>query len=233
MRATVVEGSHSTTSLQITYLRRQMIHIFPDNLTMSAILQWLRDSAIQFGFMKRTAKIIVLGLDNSGKSTLLYMLKYHRIAPLQPTLFPCTSEFTFSNINYYSYDISGLGQPRRLWRDYYQAARDGVIFLVDSTGIDRFAEAREELRVLLSAQALSNVPFLVLGTKIDAPGAVSEYELRQQLRLVETTGKGVGFPPDGTRPVELFMCSTVQRRGYEEALQWFSQHVPYSYRADT
>ncbi|KIJ94717.1 hypothetical protein K443DRAFT_683557 [Laccaria amethystina LaAM-08-1] len=200
---------------------------------MSVILQWLSDSAIQFGLMKRTAKIVVLGLDNSGKSTLLFMLKNNRLAPLQPSLFPCTSEFTFSNIKYYSYDISGLLQPRRLWRDYYEAARDGVIFLVDSSDTDRFAEAREELHVLLSAEALSNVPFLVLGTKTDAPGAVSEDELRQQLRLVETTGKGIGFPPNGTRPVELFMCSTVQRRGYEEALQWFSQYVPYSYRADT
>lgn len=210
------------------------MHIFPDNLTMSVILQWLRDSAIQFGLMKRTAKILVLGLDNSGKSTLLFMLKNNRIAPLQPSLFPCTSEFTFSNIKYYSYDISGLSQPRRLWRDYYDSAArdvDGVIFLVDSSGTDRFAEARDELHVLLSAEALSNVPFLVLGTKTDAPGAVSEDELRQQLRLVETTGKRIGFPPDGTRPVELFMCSTVQRRGYEEALQWFSQYVPY--RADT
>jgi len=78
---------------------------------------------------------------------------------------------------------------RRLWRDYYEAARDGVIFLVDSSDTDRFTEAREELRVLLSAEALSNVPFLVLGTKTDVSGAVSEDELRQQLRLVETTGK--------------------------------------------
>merc|ERR1712183_1164679 len=103
------------------------------------------------------------------------------------------------------------------------------IFLVDAADRTRFNEAKEELSHLLEEQSLANVPFVVLGNKIDIPTAASEDELRNALGLFShmTYGreakKGQGAP--GVRPIELFMVSVVKRMGYAEGFQWLSNFL--------
>ncbi|XP_034672458.1 GTP-binding protein SAR1A [Vitis riparia] len=104
---------------------------------------------------------------------------------------------------------------------------DAVVYLVDAYDKERFAESKKELDALLSDEALANVPFLVLGNKIDIPYAASEDELRYHLGLTNfTTGKGkVSLADSNVRPLEVFMCSIVRKMGYGDGFKWLSQYI--------
>eukprot|EP01092_Planopodium_desertum_P014195 TRINITY_DN7076_c0_g2_i2.p1 TRINITY_DN7076_c0_g2~~TRINITY_DN7076_c0_g2_i2.p1 ORF type:complete len:119 (-),score=10.27 TRINITY_DN7076_c0_g2_i2:93-410(-) len=84
--------------------------------------------------------------------------------------------------------------------------------------------AKKELDKLLSSDELSKVPILILGNKIDIPGACSEDELRASLGLTTTTGKS-GGKLDGIRPIEIFMASIKTRKGYGTGFKWLAQYL--------
>ena len=104
---------------------------------------------------------------------------------------------------------------------------DAVVYLVDAYDKERFAESKKELDALLSDDALANVPFLILGNKIDIPYAASEDELSYCLGLNGiTTGKGkVNLTDSNVRPIEVFMCSIVRKMGYGDGFKWVSQYI--------
>ena len=154
------------------------------------------------------------------------MLKDGRIAACVPKLHPHSEEYMIKNIRFRTFDLGGHETARRIWKDYF-ATVDGIIFLVDAADRTRFNEAKEELSGLLDEQALSQVPFVVLGNKIDIPVAASEDELRNALGLYShmTYGRETKKNTMGVRPVELFMVSIVKRMGYAEAFQWLAQFL--------
>ncbi|CAG9824006.1 unnamed protein product [Phaedon cochleariae] len=115
---------------------------------------------------------------------------------------------------------------RRVWKDYFPAV-DAIVFLVDANDRSRMVESKQELDSLLTDETLSNCPVLILGNKIDLPGAASEDELRNFYALYgQTTGKGKVSRSDlPGRPLELFMCSILKRQGYGEGFRWLAQYI--------
>lgn len=188
------------------------------------IWNWFSGILNYLGLGNKNAKILFLGLDNAGKTTLMHMLKDERMVQHQPTQYPTSEELQLAGINFKAFDLGGHEIARRVWRDYY-AKVDAIVYLVDSSDRDRFPESKKELDSLLADESLSAVPFLVLGNKIDLPTAASEEELRQWLGLSYTTGKGKVNLDGKTRPLELFMCSVLKRMGYGEGFRWMSQYI--------
>lgn len=186
---------------------------------------WVFDALAFFGLYYKNAKILFLGLDNAGKTSLLMMLKDDQMHSMDPTFHPNYEELIVGNVKFHAHDLGGHEAARKLWRDYFTTV-DGVVYIVDSTDAARFPEARKELEALL-CDIEPHVPFLILGNKIDAQNAVGENELRAGLGYIQTTGKDRSRYLEGTqeRPVEIFMCSVLRRMGYAEGFQWLSSFL--------
>eukprot|EP00602_Paraphysomonas_sp_CaronLab_P002693 CAMPEP_0185023606 /NCGR_PEP_ID=MMETSP1103-20130426/6263_1 /TAXON_ID=36769 /ORGANISM="Paraphysomonas bandaiensis, Strain Caron Lab Isolate" /LENGTH=187 /DNA_ID=CAMNT_0027556275 /DNA_START=99 /DNA_END=659 /DNA_ORIENTATION=+ len=185
------------------------------------LFDWWYNVLAALGLYHKSAKILFLGLDNAGKTTLLHMLKEGRVAIHNPTLHPNQDELIIGKIRFKTFDLGGHEIARKLWRDYFAAGVDGVVFIVDAVDRDRFPEAKRELDALLTSEELANVPFLILGNKIDLGRAASEEDLRYQLGLFETYGKETKGERDANvRPIELYMCSVVRKMGYGDGFKW-------------
>jgi len=189
------------------------------------IFDWLWNYLASWGIANKSGKIVFLGLDNAGKTTLLHLLRDDRVAQHLPTQKPTMEEVQLGNIKFRTYDLGGHEIARRLWREYYTEV-NAVIFMVDAAARERFGESKIELDELLQGEDLKDVPFLILANKIDIPGSASEEEVRASLGIMQTHGKHLGGQRiSGVRPIEVFPCSVVKRMGVKEGFNWVAQFI--------
>merc|ERR1719443_2241217 len=110
-------------------------------------------------FSKKEMRILMVGLDAAGKTTILYKLKLGEILTTIPTIGFNVETVEYKNIRFTVWDIGGQDKIRKLWRHYYQNTQ-GLIFVIDSNDRDRIEDAREELMKMLSEDEMRDAVVL-------------------------------------------------------------------------
>ncbi|OQR78733.1 ADP ribosylation factor 79F-like [Tropilaelaps mercedesae] len=135
---------------------------------------------------KRQASVLVVGLDNSGKSTILNHFKPddQKSIEIVPTIGFSVETFKIKNLNLTAFDMSGQGRYRNLWEHYYQDAQ-GVVFVIDSTDALRMVVVKDELELLLQHKDIKGrqVPILFFANKMDLKDALSSVKVSHALGL--------------------------------------------------
>ena len=134
-------------------------------------------------FGERQAKILMLGLDGAGKTTILYKVKLNEIVTTIPTIgFNVETVRPVKNVSFTVWDVGGQDKIRPLWKHYFQGC-EGLVFVVDSLDATRFSEARDELWWILNSEEMTGVPLVVMANKQDLPNAQSPSEVASRLGL--------------------------------------------------
>jgi len=175
-------------------------------LTLSSVLSRL--------FGKKQMRILMVGLDAAGKTTILYKLKLGEIVTTIPTIGFNVETVEYKNISFTVWDVGGQDKIRPLWRHYFQNTQ-GVIFVVDSNDRERIAEAQDELQKILQEDELRDAVLLVFANKQDLPNAMNAAELTDKLGLHSLKNR---------RWYIQATCAT-QGHGLYEGLDWLSNEL--------
>ena len=135
-------------------------------------------------------KILLLGLDAAGKTTILYKLNLGDTVNTIPTIGFNVEVMRYKNIEMNCWDIGGQEKIRKLWYHYYEGA-DAVIFVVDSNDPDRLQDAKKELLALMDNDSLRDASLLVYANKQDLPQSMSVASIMDKLEL-DTKLRGRG-----------------------------------------
>ncbi|KAK7109210.1 ADP-ribosylation factor-like [Littorina saxatilis] len=133
-------------------------------------------------FSKQDMRILMVGLDAAGKTTILYKLKLGEIVTTIPTIGFNVETVEYKNISFTVWDVGGQDKIRPLWRHYFQNTQ-GLIFVVDSNDRERVGEARDELQRMVNEDELRDAKLLVLANKQDLPNAMNPGEITDKLNL--------------------------------------------------
>ncbi|KAL1994221.1 hypothetical protein VTN49DRAFT_2890 [Thermomyces lanuginosus] len=157
-------------------------------------------------------RILMLGLDNAGKTTIVKKIMQEDVNTVSPTLGFIIKTIEFQGYKLNIWDVGGQKTLRSYWRNYFEKT-DALVWVVDATDRLRMDDCREELAGLLLEERLMGASLLVFLNKTDVEGCMDENEVRQGLRLDEIK----------THKWTIFRCSAMTGLNLHEGLEWLVQ----------
>ena len=164
-------------------------------------------------------RVLMVGLDAAGKTTVLYKLKLGDVVATIPTIGFNVETVEYKNLTFSVWDVGGQDKIRPLWRHYYDNT-EGIIFVVDANDHDRIGAARLELNKMMNESQLQNAVVLIFANKQDLPNAMTAAEMTDTLGLRNLSSHKWHIQAT---------CAT-SGDGLYEGLDWLSQAFQYRKR---
>lgn len=165
-------------------------------------------------FSNEEHKVIIVGLDNAGKTTILYQFLMSEVVHTSPTIGSNVEEVVWKNIHFLMWDIGGQESLRSAWNTYYTNT-EFLILVVDSTDRERLAVSKAELYNMLNHEDLRQAGVLIFANKQDVKGSMSVAEISEQLNL--TSIKDHGW--------HIQACCALTGEGLYQGLEWITNHI--------
>eukprot|EP00128_Syssomonas_multiformis_P002016 Colp12_sorted_trinity150504_noHs@1161 len=174
--------------------------------------------AILLGISKKKVNVLCVGLDNSGKTTIINQLKPEKatVQDIVPTIGFSVEQFTSNALSFTVFDMSGQGRYRNLWEHYYSDCQ-AIIFVVDTTDTIRMVVAKDELERLLNHPEIKKkkIPILFFANKMDVPGSISAVDCSHYLALDQIKD----------RPWHIMASDARTGTGLTEGVNWLSEQL--------
>jgi PAS domain S-box-containing protein/small GTP-binding protein len=164
-------------------------------------------------FEQKEAKILIFGLSQAGKTTIIKTRRKSVTKTTFPTINVDISKILVNNVSLLTYDIPGKYKAKEIWKPYLKN-QDGLIFVLDITDTIRFSFARELLHEIAGKPELSELPLLILFNKSD----------RKQSELKDLE-EAMGVEKLGKRPMRTFMTDAIKNVNIDEAFNWLSLKI--------
>ena len=160
---------------------------------------------------KKEFKILATGLDESGKTKAIHLMKCMEDIETTPTIGYNLEVIFYKGNSFTIWDAGGQDKIRVLWKHYYQGL-DGIMLFVDSSDKDRIEDAADELRKMIAEEELENCPFLIMANKQDLENALPPEEITKLLGMEQI--KGREWIVQGS--------SAITGQGLKEGFEWLA-----------
>ncbi|CAM0955989.1 unnamed protein product [Alopecurus aequalis] len=139
-------------------------------------------------FGNKEMRVVMLGLDAAGKTTILYKLHIGEVLSTVPTIGFNVEKVQYKNVVFTVWDVGGQEKLRPLWRHYFNNT-DALIYVVDSLDRDRIGRARAEFQAIINDPFMLNSVLLVFANKQDMRGAMTPMEVCEGLGLYDLNNR--------------------------------------------